>query len=75
VEPFLNRAVSERYQPVEAFRRGQTVANDFYAPRRDAARPCPIVITGLVPVIPITSARRCKTKRDGRDKPCRLARP
>jgi hypothetical protein len=28
-----------------------------------------IVITGLVPVIPLILARPCKSKRDGRDKP------
>jgi len=28
-----------------------------------------LVITGLVPVIPLTSARPCPLKRDGRDKP------
>ncbi len=29
VEPFLNRAMSERYQPVKAIRRGQTTVSDF----------------------------------------------
>ena len=28
-EPFLNRAMSERYQPVEAWRRGQATFSDF----------------------------------------------
>jgi ubiquinone biosynthesis protein len=31
VEPFLNRAMSERYQPVDAFRRGQATVSDFLA--------------------------------------------
>jgi ubiquinone biosynthesis protein len=31
VEPFLSRAMSERYQPVDAWRRGQTAASDYLA--------------------------------------------
>jgi len=51
VEPFLNRAISERYQPVEALRRGQTAAVDFLA---------------LLAAMPRDLARLLKDARRGR---------
>ena len=30
IQPFLDRALSERYQPVEALRRGQATLTDFF---------------------------------------------
>jgi len=50
-EPFLNRAMSERYQPVEAWRRGQATFSDFL---------------GLVASIPRDLARLVKDARHGR---------
>jgi len=50
-EPFLNRAMSERYQPVEALRRGQATFSDFL---------------GLVASIPRDLARLVKDARHGR---------
>jgi ubiquinone biosynthesis protein len=50
-EPFLNRAMSEPYQPVEALRRGQATFNDFL---------------GLVASIPRDLARLVKDARHGR---------
>jgi ubiquinone biosynthesis protein len=50
-EPFLNRAMSERYQPVEALRRGQATFNDFL---------------GLVASMPRDLARLVKDARRGR---------
>jgi len=50
-EPFLNRAMSERYQPVEALRRGQATLSDFL---------------GLVATIPRDLARLVKDARHGR---------
>jgi ubiquinone biosynthesis protein len=51
VEPFLNRAMSERYQPAEAFRRGQTTVSDFL---------------GLLAAMPRDLARLLKDARRGR---------
>ena len=51
VEPFLRRAMSERYQPVEAFRRGQSTLSDFL---------------GLVTSMPRDLARLIKDARHGR---------
>jgi ubiquinone biosynthesis protein len=51
VEPFLNRAVSERYQPVEALRLGQATLSDFL---------------GLVASMPRDLARLLKDARQGR---------
>jgi ubiquinone biosynthesis protein len=51
VEPFLNRAMSERYQPVDALRRGQATLNDFL---------------GLVASMPRDLARLVKDARHGR---------
>jgi len=51
VEPFLRRAMSERYQPVEAFRRGQSTLGDFL---------------GLVTSMPRDLARLIKDARHGR---------
>jgi ubiquinone biosynthesis protein len=50
-EPFLNRAISERYQPVDALRRGQATLNDFL---------------GLVASMPRDLARLLKDARRGR---------
>jgi ubiquinone biosynthesis protein len=50
-EPFLNRAMSERYQPVDALRRGQATLSDFL---------------GLVASIPRDLARLVKDARHGR---------
>ena len=50
-EPFLSRAMSERYQPVEAWRRGQATFNDFLR---------------LVASIPRDLARLVKDARHGR---------
>jgi ubiquinone biosynthesis protein len=50
-EPFLNRAMSEPYQPVEALRRGQATLRDFL---------------GLVASIPRDLARLVKDARHGR---------
>jgi ubiquinone biosynthesis protein len=51
VEPFLSRAMSERYQPVEAWRRGQATLSDFL---------------GLVTSMPRDLARLVKDARRGR---------
>ena len=51
VEPFLNRAMSERYQPVDALRRGQATLSDFL---------------GLVASMPRDLARLVKDARHGR---------
>jgi ubiquinone biosynthesis protein len=51
VEPFLRRAMSERYQPVEALRRGQSTLGDFL---------------GLVASMPRDLARLVKDARHGR---------
>jgi ubiquinone biosynthesis protein len=51
VEPFLNRAMSERYQPVEALRRGQTTVTDFL---------------GLLAAMPRDLGRLLKDARRGR---------
>ena len=51
VEPFLNRAMTERYQPVEALRRGQATVSDFL---------------GLVASMPRDLARLVKDARHGR---------
>jgi ubiquinone biosynthesis protein len=51
VEPFLNRAMAERYQPVEALRRGQATVSDFL---------------GLVASMPRDLARLVKDARHGR---------
>jgi ubiquinone biosynthesis protein len=51
VEPFLNRAISDRYQPVDAFRRGQATVSDFL---------------GLVASMPRDLARLLKDARRGR---------
>ena len=50
-EPFLNRAISERYQPVDALRRGQATLTDFL---------------GLVASMPRDLARLLKDARQGR---------
>ena len=50
-EPFLNRAMSERYQPVQVLRRGQATLSDFF---------------GLVASIPRDLARLVKDARHGR---------
>src|SRR6266508_1936941 len=50
-EPFLNRAMSERYQPVDVLRRGQATLSDFL---------------GLVASIPRDLARLVKDARHGR---------
>jgi len=50
-EPFLNRAMFERYQPVNALRRGQATLSDFL---------------GLVTSIPRDLARLVKDARHGR---------
>jgi ubiquinone biosynthesis protein len=50
-EPFLNRAMSERYQPVDALRRGQATLSDFL---------------GLVASVPRDLARLVKDARHGR---------
>jgi ubiquinone biosynthesis protein len=51
VEPFLNRAVSERYQPVDAWRRGQATLTD---------------LLGLIASMPRDLARLVKDARHGR---------
>jgi ubiquinone biosynthesis protein len=51
VEPFLNRAVSERYQPVDAWRRGQASLTDLF---------------GLIASMPRDLARLVKDARHGR---------
>jgi len=51
VELFLNRAMTERYQPVEALRRGQATVSDFL---------------GLVASMPRDLARLVKDARHGR---------
>jgi ubiquinone biosynthesis protein len=51
VEPFLNRAMAERYQPVEALRRGRATVSDFL---------------GLVASVPRDLARLVKDARHGR---------
>jgi ubiquinone biosynthesis protein len=51
VEPFLNRAISERYQPVDAWQRGQATLTDFL---------------GLVASMPRDLARLLKDARHGR---------
>jgi ubiquinone biosynthesis protein len=51
VEPFLSRALSERYQPVEALRRGQATLSDFL---------------GLLASMPRDLARLIKDARHGR---------
>jgi len=51
VEPFLTRAMSEHYQPVEALRRGQSTLGDFL---------------GLVASMPRDLARLVKDARHGR---------
>jgi ubiquinone biosynthesis protein len=51
VEPFLSRAMSERYQPVDALRRGQATLSDFL---------------GLVASMPRDLARLIKDARHGR---------
>src|SRR6516164_1431271 len=51
VEPFLNRAMAERYQPVEALRRGQATVSEFL---------------GLVASVPRDLARLVKDARHGR---------
>ena len=50
-EPFLNRAMSERYQPADALRRGQATISDFL---------------GLVASMPRDLARLIKDARHGR---------
>ena len=50
-EPFLNRAMSERYQPVDTLRRGQATLSDFL---------------GLVASVPRDLARLVKDARHGR---------
>jgi ubiquinone biosynthesis protein len=50
-EPFLNRAMSERYQPADALRRGQATLSDFL---------------GLVASMPRDLARLIKDARHGR---------
>jgi ubiquinone biosynthesis protein len=50
-EPFLNRAISERYQPADALRRGQATLSDFL---------------GLVASMPRDLARLIKDARHGR---------
>jgi len=50
-EPFLNRAMSERYQPADAWRRGQATLSDFL---------------GLVTSMPRDLARLIKDARHGR---------
>jgi ubiquinone biosynthesis protein len=50
-EPFLNRAMSERYQPAEALRRGQSTFSD---------------LLGLVATMPRDLARLLKDARQGR---------
>jgi ubiquinone biosynthesis protein len=50
-EPFLNRALSERYQPLDALRRGQETLTDFL---------------GLVASMPRDLARLVKDARHGR---------
>jgi ubiquinone biosynthesis protein len=50
-EPFLSRALSERYQPVEALRRGQATLSDFFS---------------LVASLPRDLARLVKDARHGR---------
>ena len=51
IKPFLDRALSERYQPVEALRRGQATLTDFF---------------GLVTSVPRDLARLVKDARHGR---------
>jgi ubiquinone biosynthesis protein len=51
VEPFLKRAMAERYQPVEVLRRGQATLRDYF---------------GLVASIPRDLARLLKDARHGR---------
>jgi ubiquinone biosynthesis protein len=51
VEPFLNRTISERYQPVDVLWRGQATLSDFL---------------GLVASIPADLARLVKDARHGR---------
>jgi ubiquinone biosynthesis protein len=51
VEPFLNRAIAERYQPVDAWRRGQATLSDFF---------------GLLASMPRDLARLVKDARHGR---------
>jgi ubiquinone biosynthesis protein len=51
VEPFLSRAMAERYQPVEALRRGRATLSDF---------------VGLVTSMPRDLARLVKDARRGR---------
>jgi len=51
VEPFLNRAMSERYQPIDAWRRGQATLSDFFA---------------LIASMPRDLARLVKDARHGR---------
>ena len=51
VEPFLNRAMAERYQPVDAWRRGQASLSDFF---------------GLIASMPHDLARLVKDARHGR---------
>jgi ubiquinone biosynthesis protein len=51
VSPFLDRAISERYQPAVAIRRGQATLNDFL---------------GLVSTMPRDLARLIKDARHGR---------
>jgi ubiquinone biosynthesis protein len=51
VEPFLNRAMAERYQPVEALRRGQATVSEFL---------------GLVASMPRDLARLVRDARHGR---------
>jgi ubiquinone biosynthesis protein len=51
VEPFLSRAMAERYQPVEALRRGQATVSEFL---------------GLVASLPRDLARLVKDARHGR---------
>ena len=50
-EPFLNRAMSDRYQPVDALRRGQSTLTDFL---------------GLIASMPRDLARLLKDARQGR---------
>ena len=51
IKPFLDRALSERYQPVEALRRGQATLTDFF---------------GMVTSVPRDLARLVKDARHGR---------
>jgi len=51
VEPFLNRAISERYQPADAWRRSQATLGDFF---------------GLLASMPRDLARLVKDARHGR---------